>query len=126
VGFYNQVVQRMNSFFTQLDEVLGVKEEEKSSINFLIILFEAVARFPEFLEMERKQHVSDVKAWSEAIKRARERNEIQSESTDEQLAQLFLYCTDGTFVRFVNSEKKTSYSDLLNETFETIYNSIKK
>lgn len=87
-------------------------------------MFEAVSRFPDFLNMELEIHKNDMLAWEKIIGIARSMGEIRSNSSDEEIANLFLFCTDGVFLRFVNNDKPRSFRDFLMNTFDTIYKNI--
>ena len=123
--FYNFYIQYMNVSFRKLYELVGVSEKEKVSVNFFLIMFEAIGRFPEFLKIEQTQYNASVEAWEQVIAYAKETGEIKPESTARQIADLFLYCTDGVFIRFVNNDKSISYDADLQIAFDTIYNNLK-
>ena len=55
----------------------------------------------------------------------RSNNEIRSMASDEEIADLFLYCSDGVFLRFINSEKQSSFDLDLQKAFNTIYLAIR-
>lgn len=123
--FYIFYIQYMTVAFSKMYELVGVSEDEKVSANFFLIMFEAIGRFPEFLKIEQKQYNINVEAWEQVIGHAKEAGEIKSESTARQIADLFLYCTDGVFIRFVNNDKSISYDTDLQIAFDTIYNNLK-
>jgi len=119
--FYNFYVQYINVSFQKLYELIGVSDKEKVSVNFFLVMFDAIGRFPEFLKIEQDQYNISIKAWEQVIRNAKETGEIKSESSNMQIADLFLYCTDGVFIRFVNNDKSNSYGDDLQKAFDTIY-----
>jgi len=123
--FYNHYVEYMRITFHKMYELVGVSKDGKVSVNFFLIMFEAVGRFPEFLKFELEQHNKDIDAWVKVIKHAKETGEIKTVSSDEQIANLFLYCTDGVFIRFVNSDQNTSYETSLLNAFDSIYSNLK-
>ena len=84
-----------------------------------------MSRFPEFLEMELELHKKDIEAWKIIISTARANNEIQSTSSDEEIANLFLFCTDGVFIRFINNDKHDTYKYSLLKAYDTIYENIR-
>ena len=123
--FYKSYVNYVGLSFRNMFEMLGSPDDGKSSFNFFLIMFEAVSRFPEFLEFELAQYNKSVEAWMHVIKKAKETGEIRTISSDKDLADLFLYCTDGVFIRFVNSDKNVSYETELLMAFNTIYDNLK-
>jgi hypothetical protein len=75
--------------------------------------------------MELALHMKDVEAWKDIIAFARKQGEITSGTTDEEIANLFLYCTDGVFLRFINSDKPRAFKDFLSNAYDTIYENLK-
>ncbi|OFX20184.1 MAG: hypothetical protein A2041_09285 [Bacteroidetes bacterium GWA2_31_9b] len=123
--FYNYYVEHMRITFQKMYELVGLSDDGKVAVNFFLIMFEAIGKFPEFLTFELEQHKKDIQAWIQIINHAKETGEIKTISSDEQLANLFLYCTDGVFIRFVNSDQNTSYEANLLCAFDSIYNNLK-
>jgi len=123
--FYMFYVKYISESLLQMQNMIGKENPEKTSLNVFFILFEAAARFPEFLDFELKQYNKSVKVWKKLIKHAKDTREIVSKSSDKMIADLFLYCTDGVFLRYVNSENKTSYAKDLLKAFNTIYLNLK-
>jgi AcrR family transcriptional regulator len=123
--FYLDYIDSLESSLKQLSNMVDENERESFNFNFFLILFEAVGRFPEFLKIELQQHRRDIDAWKKIIAVARKKGEIKSESTDEEIAQLFLFCSDGVFLRFINSDKPVTFPDFLRSAFNSIYKNLK-
>jgi TetR/AcrR family transcriptional regulator, transcriptional repressor for nem operon len=123
--FYTQYIDFLNNSMVEMSNMVINSSDKSFSLNFFLILFEAVSRFPEFLKIELAFHTKDVEAWKNIIGIAREKGEIKSGSSDEEIANLFLYCTDGVFLRFINNDKPKAYKDFLSLTYDTIYENLK-
>lgn len=123
--FYSKYVDYVDNSIHQISNLVDDGKSKTPSFNFFLILFEAVSRFPEFLELELEMHKHDLDAWKTMISVAKQKKEIKSNSSDEDIAKLFLYCTDGVFIRFVNSENTKSYKAYLQNAFDSIYENIK-
>jgi TetR/AcrR family transcriptional regulator, transcriptional repressor for nem operon len=123
--FYRQYIDYINNSLIEMSNMVASSEGKSFSLNFFLILFEAVSRFPEFLKMELELHKKDVKAWKKMIAIARTKGEIKSISSDEEIARLFLYCTDGAFLRFINNDKPEGFKEFLCKTYDTIYKNLK-
>jgi len=123
--FYSKYVDYVDNSIQQISNLVDDGKSKSPSFNFFLILFEAVSRFPEFLELELEMHKHDLDAWKTMISVAKQKKEIKSNSSDEDIAKLFLYCTDGVFIRFVNSENTKSYKAYLQNAFDSIYENIK-
>jgi AcrR family transcriptional regulator len=122
-GFYSAYVEKINQGIEQIN--LMMQDTDSRPANFMLIMFEAAARMPEFLEKELEMHKNDIKAWVEVIADARKNGEIASRSTDKEIANLFLYCNDGVFMRYLNNNTKESFGQLLQKTYDIIYNNLK-
>ncbi len=123
-SFYRQYVDYLDNAFFSISQQLSGSNDISFNFNFFLIMFEAVSRFPDFLNMELEIHKNDMLAWEKIIGIARSMGEIRSNSSDEEIANLFLFCTDGVFLRFVNNDKPRSFRDFLMNTFDTIYKNI--
>jgi TetR/AcrR family transcriptional regulator, transcriptional repressor for nem operon len=123
--FYSQYIEFLDSSLVEMSNLSAEAKDTSFSFNFFLILFEAVSRFPEFLKLELEFHRKDVDAWKGIISIARNRGEIYSISSDEEIAELFLYCTDGVFLRFINNDRPVAYRDFLTHAYDTIYNNLK-
>jgi TetR/AcrR family transcriptional regulator, transcriptional repressor for nem operon len=124
-AFYNDYIEFLNQSLLELNNLVPGSSVQTGTFNIFLIMFHAISRFPEFLKMELDIHERDLKAWEEAIARARKQMEIKSVSSDEDLANLFLYCTDGVFIRFLNDNKQGSYKEYLVKAYDAIYNGLK-
>ena len=122
--FYRQYIDVLNKSLSDMGNMVASSAEKSFSFNFFLILFEAVSRFPEFLAIELDFHNKDVEAWKNIIAIARQKGEIKSVSSDDEIAKLFLYCTDGVFLRFINNDKQASFNNLLSKTYDTIYKNL--
>lgn len=124
-SFYQYYIQMAQASHEQLNQLFGENSDGKLPFNFFLILFEAMTKYPEFLEMEYAQYESGLVAWSEVIKIAKERGEINSNSTEKEIADLFLLSTDGSFIRFLNHPAyQGTYIEYLSSVFSTIYNNL--
>ena len=123
--FYQQYAEYLDKSFISLSELSKDSSEGNSSFNFFLILFEAISRFPEFLDMELEMHIKDVEAWKVVIANARKNDEIKTASSDEEIASLFLYCNDGAFIRYLNNNSASSFKKVLLQAYDTIYQNLK-
>lgn len=100
--FYNDVAVGINSLTEfYIEKFKGSMEMGELSINYFTLMFDAIKLFPElrqkivdFLYNERQQ-------WTKAIKMARERGEIKSAMSDEQLAKIFISISDGVGMHLI-------------------------
>jgi AcrR family transcriptional regulator len=126
LAFYKFYADNMDESIRKMYELVGYTEDGKASANFFLIMFEAIAKFPEFLKFELEQHTKDIAEWVKIIKKAKQTGEIRKDVDNNEIANLFLYSTDGVFIRFVNSDQNKSYKDSLLKAFDSLYNMLKK
>lgn len=124
-GFIDEYLQRIESSFIQINQMMGGQPNEEVSFNFFFIMFDAMKRFPEMMKLEEQQYLNDLKVWESVIENAKNEDEIESSSSNTEIADLFLYCTDGVFIRVVNTEKQVKYKDKLKQAFYAIYENLK-
>ena len=123
--FYNEYLENVSIAFHKIENLFGQPDQVNISFNIFLIIFEAISRFPEFLELELELYKQEVNAWENIISTARLSGELKSHSSDRQIAELFLYCNDGVFIRFINNNESTSYEEDLRSAFNTIYTNLK-
>lgn len=123
-GFYNDYLVHTARAMDTINKMFG-QEKPKYSLNFFFLLFEAVGRFPEFLKLEKEMYQKDLDVWTKVVCYARKHGEISSEAADADISALFLYLTDGVFIRFVNSDKSLSYKEYLQKAFDSLYSGLK-
>lgn len=124
-GFYEHYLSYKGASFKQLEHFMNSENGTNSNFNLMLLLFDALQRFPEYLAIEKTQYEKEVKVWEEVIETARQRGEITSEAAKRQLADLFLYCTDGVFVRLANGADFPDFETGLKQAFDTIYKGLK-
>ncbi len=122
--FYNQYIEFLDKSLVEMSSMVAAANDASFNLNFFLILFEAVGRFPEFLKTELEFHRKDVEAWKSIISVARSRGEIKSVSSDEEIVELFLYCTDGVFLRYINNDKPSGYKEFLSKAYDVLYNNL--
>lgn len=124
--FYVQYIDFLNNSMLAMNKLVSGSDKGSFEFNFFFIMFEAATRFPEFLKMEIEMHKKDMQAWESIIATARKKREVKSKSSNEEIANLFLYCADGVFLRFINSDSPKAFKDYLLNAYNTIYNNIKR
>jgi AcrR family transcriptional regulator len=124
--FYTSYTTSITGALQKISSFVSSDSTENLSLNFFFIMFEAASRVPEFLLMEKEIYKRDLAEWISMIENARQNGEIESSASNEEIAKLFLYCTDGVFVRFVNNIQEATYQDELQKAFDTIYDGIRK
>ena len=125
-SFYEQYIGFLSNSMQAMNKLVSGSDKGNPEFNFFLIMFEAATRFPEFLKMELDMHKRDLQAWESIIAAARKNREIKSKSSDEEIANLCLYCTDGVFLRFINNDNPKACKDYLRNAYNTIYVNLKR
>lgn len=92
--FYHDVTRCMDEM---IDSILKKRTDADNGLglNYYVLLFDAMKLFPSFRVRIFEQFQVERKAWIEMIRLARSKGEIRSALTDEQIADLFIYTSDG-------------------------------
>lgn len=70
-------------------------EEEDFSVNHYFLLFDAMKMLPSYKQKLLVNYQKEVKSWEKIVHLAKKRGEIKTSMTDEQLAKMFIYISDG-------------------------------
>jgi hypothetical protein len=72
-------------------------------MNYVFLVLEGIRIFPAFREKALEHQKREINAWTEIIRIAREKGEIESVMTDDQIANIFVLTTDGVGLRAIMS-----------------------
>ena len=95
--------------------------DNELSMNYFSLAFDAVKLMPEFRKQMIIEHEKELKIWTDVIKNARKKGEIKTNMTDEELANTFIYLSDGFAINMV---MKGSYFDKLLIPIVTLWDKI--
>jgi len=97
-----------NDYMTNVSEKLKefrIEFGNAYNINYYSLFFDAFKLSPEFREKLKLFQDAEKNAWKEIISLARKNGEITSPMTDEQIAQIFIYISDGVGISFIQEGK---------------------
>jgi TetR/AcrR family transcriptional regulator, transcriptional repressor for nem operon len=108
-SLYNFYVDYINYYTENLKRQNSEEVGRMANFNYISLIFDAIKLFPDFQEklLESKQVQQD--AWKEIIHAARNRGEIESSMSDEQIAKMFINSSGGVEM---NSIFKGSSEDI--------------
>jgi TetR/AcrR family transcriptional repressor of nem operon len=122
--FYNDYSGKINSQrFDFLKDMFSTTEI--FDINFFSLLFEAFKMFPEFKNQMEKYHHKEVDAWVSVISEARKSGEIKTPLSDEQVAKIFLFTSDGLIMNLTMDGVQKDISLELKSIWDNFYITIK-
>jgi TetR/AcrR family transcriptional regulator, transcriptional repressor for nem operon len=93
--------------------------------NIFFLIFESIRIFPDFRKKFIKSQQNELKEWIKIVELAREKEEIKSSMTDEQIAKLFIFITDGVGMRLIIENKYDILEKEIVKLWEGLYSQIK-
>lgn len=124
-GFYHAYAEKINTLrFQFLGEQHG-KGEDFLSLNFFALLFDAFRLFPEFRQQMEAYHTKETNAWIRVIRNARTRGEIRSPLSDKQVAQIFMFTSDGLTMNLTMERNTRDLDGKLASLWDNFYRAIK-
>lgn len=124
-SFYHTYAEQMNTLrFKFLVNEKG-EGEDFINLNFFALLFDAFKLFPEFKSKMEIYHQKETRAWIEVIKSARTSGEIRSPLTDEQIAQIFMFTSDGLTMNLTMESNTIDLERKLASLWDNFYETLK-
>jgi TetR/AcrR family transcriptional regulator, transcriptional repressor for nem operon len=94
--FYHDYANEVKSFGKEyISKFKGDENESDFNMNYFALAFDALKLFPEFRAKMQDGLKQELEIWIAILKKARDNGEIKSSMTDEQIAQTFIYLSDG-------------------------------
>lgn len=95
-------------------------------MNYVFLVLEGIRIFPSFREKALEHQKREIDAWKEIIRIARKKGEIKSVMTDDQIANIFVFTTDGVGLRAImsNGTAEEKRKEILG-IWDGFYNQIK-
>jgi len=94
--FYHDYLDAVKTMGTSYFNKVNAKGEEATfNVNHFDLVFDALKLFPEFKKQIVVKFDEELSVWTEVVKGAREKGEIASPMSDEQIAKMFMYLSDG-------------------------------
>ena len=122
-NFYHTYADQMNSLRFQF--LNSEKDEDFINLNFFALLFDAFKLFPEFRSKMKLYHQKEMNAWIEIIKKARAASEINSPMTDKQIAQIFMFTSDGLTMNLTMESNTSDLDKKLASMWDNFYETLK-
>lgn len=124
-GFYHSYADQVNSLRFQLLVSEDGKGEDFLNLNFFALLFDAFKLFPEFRLKMEAYHRKETDAWTDAIKKARASGEISSPLTNKQIAQIFMFTSDGLTMNLTMESNTADLDRKLTSLWDNFYETLK-
>jgi len=123
--FYHANAEQLNTIRFQFLINDHGEAEDFININFFALLFDAFKLFPEFRSRMEAYHLKEMKAWTRVIQSARASGEIQSPLTDDQIAQIFMFTSDGLTMNLTMESNTSDLDKKLASLWDNFYETLK-
>jgi len=124
-SFYHTYTDQLNtlrfSFFAGNED----EKEDFINMNFFALMFDAFKMFPEFRTRMEVYHEKEMQAWKKMIGIAREKGEVSSPLSDEQIAQIFMFTSDGLTMNLTMEKNTADLDRRLISLWDNFYLTIK-
>ncbi|MCU0436861.1 MAG: TetR/AcrR family transcriptional regulator [Raineya sp.] len=126
-NFYSSYIKHLQKFIGFIKEsVAAEKEEEYNNINYFLLVFDAIHRFPDFKEKLKNMHLDEQIMWEEIIEKAKESKEIDTPMSSHHIAKLFIYSIDSNFIHNILTENFTKALASIEDLWDDFYKGLKK
>ncbi|MBV7276987.1 TetR/AcrR family transcriptional regulator [Clostridium sp. PL3] len=95
-------------------------------LNYFSLIFDACKLIPSFYEKLNANLQDELNAWTAIIKLAREKGEIKSPMSDEQIARIFIYTNDASSLQNILKGQEPVLSSSLLQLWKDFYEEIKE
>jgi TetR/AcrR family transcriptional repressor of nem operon len=123
--FYHSYADQINTLRFRLLASEKGDEEDFLNLNFFALLFDAFKMFPAFKSSMQTYHHREKNAWIRAIQNAKESGEIKSALTNEQIAQIFLFTSDGLTMNLTMENNSADLVQKLYSLWDNFYEILK-
>ncbi|MTK63671.1 MAG: TetR/AcrR family transcriptional regulator [Methanobacterium sp.] len=101
------------------------EEESVPSFNYISLIFDAIKLFPDFQERLQKSKEVQLSSWKNIIYTAREKGEINSPMSDEQIANMFISSSSGVEMQSIFRGNSEDIGKTLISLWDSFYDELK-
>jgi len=123
-AFYNDILAEIDNKIKR-SKIKDKDGEKLFNANHYFLIFDAMKMLPGFKkELEEQQRI-EMEAWVNIMGIARDKGEINSTMTNEQLAKMFVYLNDGVGINLIMKDGLLTVGKELKPLMDGLYNLIK-
>ncbi len=126
-AFYHDYAEETLKFSNEYLGKFKVGEDEINfNMNYFTLAFDAIKLLPEFRNKIAEDLEAELKIWTDVIKSSRKNGEIKSAMTDRQIAETFIYLSDGVAMHLIMRGVK--FEEIVNQfltLWENLYQQMK-
>ena len=101
-AFYQDYIKDAIAKLKGSEDLRG-KSEAALNINHYFLIFDAMKMLPSYKQKLLDNNQEEIKQWKKIVHIARKNGEIKTTMTDEQVAKLFIYTSDGFGMQLIMS-----------------------
>ncbi len=124
-AFYNGLLQTFEKKRTAAVQLIPEQTDDTFNNNFYYLIFDAMRMMPNFKANHLQSQKEELEAWQTIVGIAKKNKEIKTSLTDEQVAKLFIYLSDGTNINLIMSDNVNTLKNELKSLWDSLYNSLK-
>ena len=96
------------------------------TVNYFSLMFDALKLLPEFRDKAMLGFDTEINHWAKAIESARKRGEIKKSLSNKEIAEIFMYLSDGIAMHMIfRGADMNTMINLIKNLWDTFYNLIK-
>lgn len=122
--FYHDVLKFSITKFLEMKDFLE-DTYDQDDISYYTLVLDAVKLFPGFIEKMKQIHTTELTSWENAVQSAMDRGEIKSRMTARQIAQLFIYSSDGITPHLVMAGRIRAVHSEIKALWDALYDDLK-
>jgi AcrR family transcriptional regulator len=122
-SLYHFYIDYINYYAEKLKLQKG--EGSAPSFNYISLIFDAIKLFPDFQVRLQKSKEVQLSSWKNIIQTAREKGEIYSPMSDEQIANMFINSSSGVEMQSIFRGNSEDIGKTLLSLWDSFYQEIK-
>jgi len=124
-SLYHFYVDYINYYVENLKQNNMSGVESAPSFNYISLIFDAIKLFPDFQERLQEYKEAQLRSWKNIIHTAREKGEIDSPMSDEQIANMFINCSSGVEMQSIINGSIENIDKTLLSLWDGFYKELK-
>ncbi|MEG0771987.1 TetR/AcrR family transcriptional regulator [Clostridium sp.] len=124
-SLYSFYIDYINYYVENLKKQNKSAEGSPPSFNYISLIFDAIKLFPDFQERLQKSKEVQLNCWKNIIHAAREKGEIDSTMSDEQIANMFINSSSGVEMHSIFKGSSEGVGKTLLNLWDSFYEELK-
>lgn len=124
-SLYHFYIDYVNYYVENLQRQDKSEEGGVPSFNYISLIFDAIKLFPDFQESLQRSKEVQLNAWKEIIHVARNKGEITSPMSDEQIANMFINSSGGVEMYSIFKGSSEDIGKTLLSLWDSFYEELK-